>query len=128
MFDGVFDDLIKDKSSNDKELDNKTVGEQSVVILDPRPDLCQDTIFWQQMLASAKDRDPTGELYAALLYMRAKGTLFFRRKNSNGKVSCVLRPYINPLIGWASIGEYEREKRAVFDPVRDRLIELLKDM
>ncbi len=110
-----------------------------VFSLDPRPDLSRDTIPWQQMLASAQDRDPSGELYAALLYMRTKGTLFIRVPKegaANGagdagkKYACILRPHIDPAgnAGWASVEEYEREKRKVLDPVRDRLIELLKIM
>jgi hypothetical protein len=140
MFDGVFNDLIKDKSSNDKESVktnifsiNETPDEKPIKTLDPRPDLSRDTIPWQQMLASAGDLDPSGELYAALLYMRTKGTLFIRvpKDGKDGKkYACILRPRIDPTgnTGWMNVDEYEREKRKVLDPVRDKLIELLKIM
>jgi hypothetical protein len=137
MFDGVFKDLIKDKTNGDKEITeidispvNKTPVKQSIKSFDPRPDLTHDSIPWQLMLASAQDRDPSGELYAALLYMRTKGTVLWRVKNKEGKYVYVLRPYLDPAgkDGWVKIEEYETEKHKVLDPVRDRLINLLKDM
>jgi hypothetical protein len=98
-------------------------------ITDPRPDL-KDSILWWQMLAAAQDRDPSGELYAALLYMRTRGTVLRRVQNKEGKYVYVLRPWIDRTgrDGWMSVAEYEAEKHKVLDPVRDRLIELLKVM
>jgi hypothetical protein len=139
MFDGVFNDLIKDKTNSDKGLtpisigyDDKTPVQQNKPnskITDPRPDL-KDSILWWQMLAAAQDRDPSGDLYAALLYMRTRGTVLRRVQNKDGKFVYVLRPWIDRTgrDGWVSVNEYEAEKHKVLDPVRDRLIELLKVM
>ena len=131
--------MIKDKTNNDKGLtpigsdpnDKMPVKQDkpNTKTLDPRPDL-KDSILWRQMLAAALDRDPSGELYAALLYMRAKGTLLRRVCNKEGKYVYVLRPWIDPTgnVGWRNAAEYETEKHIVLDPVRDRLIDLLKVM
>jgi hypothetical protein len=75
MFDGVFNDLINDKTSSDKGI---TPVKQNMKSFDPRTDLGQDTILWWQMLVAALDLDPSGELYAALLYMRTRGTVLRR--------------------------------------------------
>jgi hypothetical protein len=125
-----FDKLLSkawDKSDIDpKKCSNLNSGQS----FDPRPDLTHDSILWWQMLVAALDRDPSGELYAALLYMRTRGTVLRRVRNKEGKYVRVLRPWIDPTgrDGWANIGEYETEKHKVLDPVRDRLIELLKVM
>jgi hypothetical protein len=139
MFDGVFNDLIKEKPSNHNEIGEiKVINNDKTPVqkikqgnnsLDPRPDLTHDSILWWQMLAGAQYRDPTGELYAALHYMRTKGTVLRRIQSKDGKYVWVLRPYFDATgeKGWANIQEWEKEKH-VLDPVRDRLISLLKDM
>jgi hypothetical protein len=118
------------KKADDLVTDHISMPNISKRSLDPRPDLTNDTIPWQQMLAAAQDRDQSGELYAALLYMRTRGTVLRRVQNKDGKFVYVLRPWIDRTgnVGWASAEEYETEKHKVLDPVRDRLIELLKVM
>ena len=128
MFDGVFNDLIKDKSSNEAE-NPKIETKTNIQNLDPRPDL-KDTLLWQQFLAAAKDVDPSEELYSALLYMRACGTIFHKLEGNSMGLKIGLCPLIDSSgnDGWPSQEEYNREKHKALDSVSGKLIELLKKM
>ena len=128
MFDGVFNDLIKDKASNEAE-NPKIEAKINIQNLDPRPDL-KDSVLWQQFLASAKDTDPGLELYSALLYMRACGTVFRKLAGNEMGLKIGLCPLIDSTgnDGWPSQEEYNREKHKALDPVSGKLVELLKKM
>ncbi len=128
MFDGIFSDLIKDKSNNQAQ-NTKNETNSNNQNLDPRSDL-KDTVLWQQFLAATKDTDPSLELYSALLYMRARGTIFHKLGKNNIGLKIGLCPLIDPTgdDGWPSQDEYNREKRKALDPVSGKLIELLGKM
>lgn len=125
-----FDKLLSKTWDKSAEGANNDVAKSNVlnINLDPRPDLSQDSILWQQLLAGSLDRDPSKELYSALVFMRTKGTVLRRIRTKDGVYMYALRPYFHLTDGWENINEYEITKRKVLDPVRDKLIELLKDM
>jgi hypothetical protein len=138
MFEGVFSDIVK-TSPKSEDVAEKTEVKPSVFLynppskpknIDPRfDDLTADTIHWQQMLAVAQDNTTVPDLYAALKYLRARGTIV--RRLPNGRL------YPGPFIdktgcnGWLNEGEYEAEKIRIFglatapNEVGKALIELL---
>lgn len=116
--------LDKSKTLNNV---SDSVSTSQVPITDPRPDLSQDSILWQQILTAANEIDY--KLFGALLCMRRAGTGIVR--NPAGGLR--LYPYIskNPEIEtdrWASLEEYNRLKGEMLDPVAGELVKLMGKM
>ncbi len=132
MFDGVFRDLMVDKSSTDGVVKDVSVvqmqeGQETkhnINSLDPRPGLSQDSLLWQQLLSAAQDIDY--RLFGALLCMRRTGVKLAR--NPSGSLRLI--PHIDPTgaTGWTSQAEYDSQKGEILDQVKGPLIELLGKM
>ena len=90
-------------------------------LVDPRPDLVEDSELWTRFLHLAEDENK--KLTGALHGFRCQGTRIVQ-----GKKGYLLRPELDPSKGWKSRQEYEKERDKWLMPHIDVIAELLKKL
>ena len=88
---------------------------------DPRPDLAEDSALWVRFLELAEKQDPM--LAGTLHGFRCLGT-----RLRQGRSGYVLRPEIDPIRGWLSQAEYEKERDKWLMPHISTIKDLLKQL
>jgi hypothetical protein len=90
-------------------------------ITDPRYDLAEDSARWVRFLELAEKQDPM--LAGTLHGFRCQGT-----RLRLGRSGYVLRPEIDPIRGWLSQAEYERERDKWLMPHISTIKDLLRQL
>ena len=107
-------------------------------VVDPRPDLTEDSALWSRLLTLAKAEDEclnnkttgkqkqTGSFFGVLHGFRCAGTRL--RRSETGSGMYVLRPDIDPTgeRAWMSQEEYEQFRDRYLAPWKDVLVRVLQ--
>lgn len=89
-----------------------------IEILDPRPDLIEDSKIWIKFLNMAKEKNK--ELGATLHGFRCCGLRLYK-----DKIGYILRPEFNYHSQWKNQAEYEEYRKKWLMPYKEELIYLL---
>lgn len=120
-----------------KVLNVETTVQDSNGVVDPRPDLTEDSALWSRLLTLAKAEDErlnnktvkqkqTGSFFGVLHGFRCAGTRL--RRSETGSGMYVLRPDIDPTgeRAWINEAEYKQFSMRYLAPWEESLIKILK--
>lgn len=95
-------------------------------VVDPRPDLSEDSSLWVSFLTLAAQESQ--QLFEALHGFRCCGTRLVQAASGPLAGMYVLRPDIDPTgaDAWTSLDEYEKWKTKYLKPLEPQLLKALK--